>query len=313
MPTTGFRVFRSTALVGAPIAVIALAASLVAPAARATSLQDEAGEHMRQGMTLIQSGSAQEALAEFEKAIELSPELASAHYYAGMALGQLQRFDASLEQFIAAADLDPGNGQAHVMACRTAYAMKDYDEAWDQGISAAQAGMDMTEAFAGLEAVSERPADFEARMSTPRVFVAELDLSHARPSGATPDTTGGVRPDDSGGVGGGRMGEISASGGLSTTLAQRAEDFIEARRQLGFSLARSPSFAVTQSVERATYVMLVEIDDADELSGLAKLIDPHTDEVAAMRPVTLPRSIGSMRSVTDQLVGFFEEWLAENR
>lgn len=266
---------------------VAFSAVLVAPLALAASSQDETSDHMSQGLTLIQAGQAQEALEEFEMAIELSPELASAHYYAGMALGQLQRFEESLEQFVAAADLDPGNGQAHLMACRTAYALGDYDEAWSQGIYAAQAGMDMSQAFAGLEEVSERPADFDARMSVPRVFVSELDLSHALPSGASPDSTSG----------------------LSTTLAERSEDFAQVRRQLGFSLDRSDSFFVSQSPERATYVLLVEIDNAGDLSGLAKLIDTQSGEVAVMRAVTLPSSISAMRSVTDRLVGFFEQWL----
>jgi tetratricopeptide (TPR) repeat protein len=266
---------------------MALCGALTPPLAQAASPQDETSEHMSLGLALIQAGQAQEALEEFQKAIELSPELASAHYYAGMALGQLQRFDASLEQFVAAAELDPGNGQAHLMACRTAYALQDYEEAWNQGIYAAQAGMDMSQAFAGLEEVSPRPTDFDARMSAPRVFVAELDLSRAMASGATPDSTTGS----------------------STTIAFRLEDFVQARRQIGLSLVRSESFSVVQSPEQATYVLLVEIDDAEELSGLAKLIDTQTDEVVVMRPVTLPSSIGALRSVTDRLVGFFEEWL----
>jgi tetratricopeptide (TPR) repeat protein len=283
---------------------IALAGALLAPITLAAPpQQDEAAEHMRQGMALIQGGQPQEALEEFEQALELTPESASGHYYAGMALGQLQRFQESLDHFLVATELDPGNGQAHLMACRSAYSLQDYDEAWTQAIYASQAGIDMTDAFAGLEVVSERPDDFEARMSNPRVFVAELDLSHARPTGATPDD-----------VSGGERGPDRASTtGLSTTIGLRAEDLIEARRQFGFSLARSPSFYVSQSPERATYVLLVEIDDVETMSGLAKLIDPATEEVAVMRAVTLPASVGSMRSVTDRVVGFFEEWLAENR
>jgi len=42
------------------------------------------------------------------------------------------------------------------------------------------------------------------------------------------------------------------------------------------------------------------------------LVDNESGEVAVMRPVTFPASIGAMRSVTDRLVGFFEDWL-ENR
>lgn len=294
MYARALRVLCGIAVAGAFLAPIMLAAS---------PQQDEAAEHMRQGMALIQSGQAAEALAQFEQALELTPDSASAHYYAGMALGQLQRFQESLDHFLAAAELDPGNGQAHMMAVRSAYSVQNYEEAWNQAIYASQAGVDMTDAFAGLEAVSAKPDDFEARMSNPRVFVAELDLSHARPTGATPDdATGGERGPDR-----------ASTTGLSTTIGLRAEDLIEARRQFGFSLARSSSFFVTQSPETATYVLLVEIDDLEAMSGLAKLIDPVTDEVAVMRAVTLPASVGSMRSVTDRVVGFFEEWLAENR
>jgi tetratricopeptide (TPR) repeat protein len=262
----------------------------MAPITAAAALQNEADEHMRQGMALIQNGQPEQALTEFEKAIEASPELATAHYYAGMALGQLQRFEESLEHFMTAGELDPGNAQTYVMACRTAYALQDYEEAWNQGILAAQAGMDMSQAFAGLEQVSSRPDDFDARMSVPRVFVAPLDTSRVLGGDVTP----------------------GSSEGSTMMLASRQEDLIETRRQLGLSLIRSEGFSVTQSVEQATYVLLVEIDDIEALSGLMKLIDTQTDDAVVSRPVSFPTSIGSLRSETDRLVSFLEERL-QNR
>jgi tetratricopeptide (TPR) repeat protein len=280
MSSTTIRVFRTLALLGA----------LLVPITTAAAFQNEADEHMRQGMTLIRSGQAEEALAEFEKAIEASPELATAHYYAGMALGQLQRFEESLEHFMTAGELDPGNAQIYVMACRTAYSLQNYDEAWNQGILASQAGMDMSEAFAGLEQVSSRPDDFDARMSVPRVLVAPLDTSRVLAGDATP----------------------GSSTGSTMMLATRQEDLVETRRQLGLSLIRSERFSVTQSVEMATYVLLVEIDDIEAFSGQLKLIDPQTDATVVSRPVSFPTSIGSLRSETDRLVSFLEERL-QNR
>jgi len=279
MSSTAFRVFRTLAVSGA----------LLLPITAAASLQDEASEHMRAGLALIQDGQAEAALEEFEQAIEASPELASAHYYAGMALGQLQRLEESLERFVAAADLDPGNGQVHVMACRAAYSLQDYEESWNQGILAAQAGMDMSQAFAGLEQVSSRPADFDARMSAPRVFVADLDLSRVGAAEATPDSTAG------------------------SGIASRSVDLVQIPRQLSFALARSEYFAVVKSREQATYVLLVEIDDVRSDSALMKLIDAQTGEVAHSRPVTLPPRLDALRSASDRLVSSLARWLEENR
>ena len=279
MFSTAFRVFRALAVSGA----------LLVPITAAASLQDETSEHMGRGLTLIQNGQAEAALEEFEKAIEASPELAGAHYYAGMVLGQLQRLEESLEHFVAAAELDPGNGQVHVMACRTAYSLQDYEESWNQGILAAQAGIDMSQAFAGLDQVSSRPANFDARMLAPRVFVAELDLSRVTAGDATPDRTTGS----------------------SMRLASRQADFVQTRRQLGLSLARSEHFAVVKSREQATYVLLVEVDDVLSDSALMKLIDTQTGEVVHSRPVRLPRGLNALRSATDRLVSSLAVWLQE--
>lgn len=278
---TRFRVFRALAAAGA----------LLVPIIAAASLQDAASEHMSRGMELIQGGQAEAALEQFQAAIEASPELAAAHYYAGMALGQLQRFEESLERFLVAAELDPGNGQIHVMACRTAYSLQDYEEAWNQGIFAAQAGVDMSEAFVGLEQVSSRPADFDARMSAPRMFVAEIDLSRVGAVDANPD-------------------EITSS---SSRVAAGLADFVETRRQLRDALARSEYFGVVNAPERATYVMLIEVDDVSSDQALMKLIDPQSGEVVHSRPVRLPPPGAALRSAADRLVSSLAMWLEENR
>jgi len=52
MSSTAFRVFRTLAVSGA----------LLLPITAAASLQDEASEHMRAGLALIQDGQAEAAL-----------------------------------------------------------------------------------------------------------------------------------------------------------------------------------------------------------------------------------------------------------
>src|SRR5262245_15361277 len=94
------------------VAPAALALAFTACAAQAQSPQAAVENHKR-GLALGQSGELDRAIAEFDKAIELSPRMADAWCNRGIAYnskGDPDRAMADLSQAIA---LDPHHSSAH--------------------------------------------------------------------------------------------------------------------------------------------------------------------------------------------------------
>jgi tetratricopeptide (TPR) repeat protein len=65
------------------------------------------------GDELVQAGQLDEAIAHFQKALEIDPEYAKAHYNLGNALLQNGQVDTAIVQFQKALELQPGNELAH--------------------------------------------------------------------------------------------------------------------------------------------------------------------------------------------------------
>jgi len=65
------------------------------------------------GDTFSQEGRTDEAIAHFQKTLELNPGYVEAHNNLGIALNQKGRSDEAIEQFTAALKLDPDYAQAH--------------------------------------------------------------------------------------------------------------------------------------------------------------------------------------------------------
>jgi len=225
---------------------------LVGPTATAGAPQT-AQERLDLGQELLAQGQAAEALAEFEKVLEAAPQSASAFYYAGAALGRLQRFDEALEYLVQSAELDPGNGAAHQMACIAAYQGGRHAEAWEQAILAAQAGVAMGQVFTQLDTVMPRPDDLETRLGVPRIFIQEIDTAAL--------AARALRPGD----------EDTSSTDASLAVAWMPE----VRRQFGLGLLQSPSLAVVNRPDLASYVMEIRVDSVDgvSLDGFIRIVD----------------------------------------
>lgn len=82
-------------------------------AAREVRPQDPAIEAIARGAMLNERGLSETALAEFIRAIELNPELASAHLGAGDILFERGDYESSTDYFATAARLEPENFDAH--------------------------------------------------------------------------------------------------------------------------------------------------------------------------------------------------------
>lgn len=305
---------------------------LLVASAAATDLQ-KAQESLARGIELLQEKEPREALRQFQRAVEEEPTLAAAHYYMGMAYGQLQRYPEAYEAFVTAAALEPGNGEVHKMACIVAFYQGDYAAAWDQAILAGQAGIDMSQAFLELEQRAPPPSDWRQRLEAPRVLVDQLDIAglvgrDSRPFAPQQAIRGAEerKADERGG--GINMDPFPGESGLTSSedrflppsgsglAAQVQAELHEVWRQFGVHLADSPAFGLVQQVERANYILRIQVDDMTEeiprkLVGHVKLLDAGTGREIHSRPLELRNtaSVPDLRNDVERYVGYLETWL----
>ena len=71
-----------------------------------------AEEHYNLGNALRQKGATDEAIAEYEKALQLNPDYAAAHNNLGTVFLRAGRTDEAISHFQKALQINPGNGQA---------------------------------------------------------------------------------------------------------------------------------------------------------------------------------------------------------
>ncbi|MCC6126279.1 MAG: fused MFS/spermidine synthase [Pirellulales bacterium] len=73
----------------------------------------EAREHAAKGTKLARQGRMEEAIAEFEKALEIDPQYAEAHGNLGAALASLDRLDEAIDHYRQALELRPEGAKTH--------------------------------------------------------------------------------------------------------------------------------------------------------------------------------------------------------
>ena len=251
-------------------------------------------ERIQKGQQLLQEGQLEQALAELQQALEEAPESVEALYFAGRALGGLRRLDEAFDLLTQAAKLDPGNGQIHQGAMFMAFQGQRFEDAWDQAILAAQSGQDMSAYFKQIEAVSPRPADLDARLAAPRIFVADLDMTRLI------------------------TGDLSPSSFLDTSSVEinRAQQEIpEVRRLYILALVESEHFAVVSQVALATHVLLVQADSFEdgEINGYFKLVHPTSSEEIYSRQMSLSdiTTPSAIRSDVALHIKYLETWLEQ--
>jgi tetratricopeptide (TPR) repeat protein len=72
-----------------------------------------ASEHVAQGMAYVEQGKLDEAIVEFEQAIELDPDNADAHRNLGTAYGEQGQWEKAVVPYEKAIELDPDFGEAY--------------------------------------------------------------------------------------------------------------------------------------------------------------------------------------------------------
>jgi tetratricopeptide (TPR) repeat protein len=81
------------------------------------------------GLALFQRGKIDDAIAHFQKALEINPNFATAHNNLGSALGQKGQVDEAMIQFQRAFALDPAYGNAHYNLGYAFFQKGRFDEA----------------------------------------------------------------------------------------------------------------------------------------------------------------------------------------
>ena len=315
------------------LSLLAIVALLMAPSSSAAQGQ-EILEQLQKGIEELQNGRPEAGLAEIQEVIEAEPRLAAAHFYAGMASAQMRQWQQAYDYFVAATYQAPGYGEAHMQACRVAYSLGNLDDAFLHAVLASRAGVDMTDAFAGLEAAMELPADWRQRIAVPRVLIGALDTEALLQRGST--TFAGTQTerqpagaDQSGAAAVDPLAEFlpAGSGGAfplglgpsgSGLAAAFQAELHEVRRRFGEELERSEMFGVVASRELADYVLFLKVDDLGEepqvqLKGFVKLLDPESGAEIYSRPLDLSniKSVSDLRNDVGRYVGFMEEWLRQ--
>ncbi|MFQ5745157.1 MAG: VWA domain-containing protein [Acidobacteriota bacterium] len=128
------------------------------------------------GVELLESGRADLAVVEFDRALRADARHWQAHYHRAIALGLLDRWPEAQEASERAAALNPGFARVQELAWLTAYHVGDYQLGWEHAIRARQAGAEMREEFELLRQHSPAPADLKDRLDAPRIMLRPSEI-----------------------------------------------------------------------------------------------------------------------------------------
>ena len=244
---------------------------------------------------LLREGKPTEALDEIERVIDVDENFADAWYFGGVALGQLKRFAEARDYFVRASELNPGWGEAHRYASMASADIGDLEASWEHAIKAHQAGLDMSDAFAGLRNMSRVPDDLDDQLGAARVFVGGFDTSVFDRDGSR--------------------------AGAKAVLAQAAADLFSFQQVARETLSESAAFGLVQRQESAQYIMMFEIETLTDtlngsrrrLSGVLRLVDARSGETVNRRRIDFAdiNSLSYLNREWRRIVGLLEEWAAE--
>jgi len=243
-PSDGFRVYAAVVLFALLACVVIF---LPADALWAVGLQtEEAAALNEKGKALLADGKQEEAVAEFDKAIELDETFWEPWYQRGRALALLGRYDTARESLLQSTLLNPGHANAHMLTAHAAMYEEDYELAWDQGIRAYLAGEDPQVIFGGLSTRSDLPGDFDERIEAWRVYVAGIDTSDLLAGAQRPDNTRG------------------GATGVQEELVQMQPDLLRLQRELANALSDARGFGLVPTAELAEYYVTISPDEIGE-------------------------------------------------
>src|SRR5271165_317737 len=85
--------------------------------------------HCNLGLALFQKGQVDDAIAQYEKAVEIYPNYLAAHYNLGNGFLQKGELDEAVAQFQKAVEIDPNDAAAHINLGNALFQKEQLDEA----------------------------------------------------------------------------------------------------------------------------------------------------------------------------------------
>jgi len=143
--------------------------------------------HCNLGLALFQKGQVDDAIAQYEKAVEIYPNYVAAHYNLGNALLQKGQLDKALAQYEKAVEIDPNDAEAHINLGNALFQKEQLDEAVAQFQKAleinpndAEAQYNLGNAFFQKGQLDEAVAQFQKALKIdPNSFATHYNLGGA--------------------------------------------------------------------------------------------------------------------------------------
>ena len=126
MKIKGMRFLLSHALIMMPVLIVIGCATSQSKLKR----ENEATAHYKLGIAQLSENHAQEALVEFQKAVEIEPQDAEIHYALGHVYYLQRNNDKAILEFKAVLKLDPGHSEAHNHLGK----VYELEQRWDDAI-----------------------------------------------------------------------------------------------------------------------------------------------------------------------------------
>ena len=142
---------------------------------------DNAGAHNNLGNALLQKGKMDEAMVQFQKALQINPDYAEAHNNLGTALAQKGKVDEAIAQFQKAMQIKPDLAEAHNNLGNALLQKGNVDEAVVQYQKALQIKPDFAEACYNLgKTLLEKGKVDEAMVHFQKALQIKPDYAEAR-------------------------------------------------------------------------------------------------------------------------------------
>jgi len=93
--------------------------------------RQKAAAHNSQGIIYIEEGKYDQAISEFNKAIEIDSRIAVSYFNRGLVYLGKGQFDEAISDFNKSIEINPRDREAYYYRGRSHYLKKEYDKSWE--------------------------------------------------------------------------------------------------------------------------------------------------------------------------------------